>query len=165
MALRTATIRDVVSINNIYNQAVAKRFSTAHLQPLTIEEHLSWFLDHNPGRYPIYIYEQQNAVAGWISLSPYRKNRQALEHVAEVSYYVHNDYQGKGIGAAMMEHVLVKAPDFGFTVLIAILLDRNIRSIGLLEKFGFKKWGNMPGIARIEGERADHLYYGLHIQS
>ena len=48
-------------------------------------------------------------------------------------------------------------------VLIAMLLDKNPASIGLLQKFGFKEWGRMPGIARIDDQTADHLYYGLEL--
>jgi len=55
------------------------------------------------------------------------------------------------------------APDHGFSVLIAILLDKNVASIALLRKFGFEEWGRMPGIAKIEKQVADHLYYGLRL--
>jgi hypothetical protein len=30
----------------------------------------------------------------------------------------------------------------------------------LLLKYDFKEWGRMPGIARIDEQLADHLYYG-----
>jgi RimJ/RimL family protein N-acetyltransferase len=48
-------------------------------------------------------------------------------------------------------------------ILVAILLDQNPASIALLHRFGFSRWGVMPGIALIKGERADHLYYGLKL--
>ena len=55
------------------------------------------------------------------------------------------------------------APDYGFEVLVAILLNKNPASVGLLQKFGFTEWGRMPEIARIDGVLADHLYYGLKL--
>ena len=102
-------------------------------------------------------------VIGWISLSPYRENRRALRHVAEVSYYVEDNYQGRGIGTELLTEVIRLAPGFGFSVLIAILLDRNEASIKLLNRSGFTEWGCMPGIAEVDGETLDHLYYGLKI--
>ena len=163
MIIKKATLGDINTINVIYNQAVAKKYCTAHLEPVSLEERISWFFKYDPERFPVFILEEEGAVKGWISLRPYRENRRALGHVAEVSYYVHNEFQGRGAGTALMEYAIKESQRFGFTVLIAILLDRNKASIALLNKFGFKKWGCMPGIARINGEKVDHLYYGLNI--
>ena len=63
----------------------------------------------------------------------------------------------------MLAHSIKVAPSFGFKVLIAILLNKNPASIGLLDKFGFEPWGAMPGIALIDGQEADHLYFGLKL--
>ncbi|MGW8313983.1 MAG: N-acetyltransferase family protein, partial [Bacteroidales bacterium] len=122
-----------------------------------------WFLEHDPGLYPIYVFEEEGAVRGWVSLGPYRPGRQALAHVAEVSYYVEREYRGRGIGRALLGHAISEAPNLGYSVLVAILLGGNIPSIRLLETYGFERWGSMPGIAHIEGARADHLYYGLKL--
>ena len=163
MQIRLANKDDLPAINKIYNQAVDERFCTAHLRPVDMDYRLKWFSRHDPGRYPVYVYEDQGSVCGWISLGPYRKGRQALDHVGEVSYYVHRNSRGRGIGKQMLEHVINNAPQLGLTVLVAILLDRNRVSISLLEKFGFACWGIMPGIAKIGLESADHLYYGLKL--
>lgn len=163
MQLRKAVFADLAAINEIYNQAVQELFSTAHLRPVSMEYREQWFASHHPDRYPVLVAETEGAVAGWISLSPYRSDRQALEHVAEVSYYVHREERRRGIGDLLLEHVLETAPGYGFEVLIAILLDKNPASISLLEKHGFSRWGTMPGIARIGPFRADHLYYGLKL--
>jgi L-amino acid N-acyltransferase YncA len=161
MELRAATPSDLMEINMIYNQAVEDRFSTAHLEKVIPEQREKWFRQHDPRRYPVFVLEDQGEVIGWISLSPYRADRQALAHVAEVSYYVHRQHRGKGLGKRLLNHAIEVAPLYGFSVLIAILLGRNQASIGLLEQSGFSRWGNMPGIARVGDEVADHLYYGL----
>jgi L-amino acid N-acyltransferase YncA len=63
----------------------------------------------------------------------------------------------------LLKHAIQVAPDYGFSVLIAILLDKNPASTGLLLKFGFTEWGRMPGIVSINKQMADHLYYGLKL--
>jgi len=63
----------------------------------------------------------------------------------------------------LLEHAIKVAPSLDFTILIAILFDKNPASIALLKKFGFCCWGIMPGIAKIDDQRADHLYYGLKL--
>lgn len=163
MEIRQARQEDLPAINQIYNQAVCQRFSTAHLEPVSLKEREDWFVLHDPMRFPVYVATLEPRILGWLSLGPYREDRQALAHVAEVSYYVDEKEQGKGYGSILLEFAMQHAPDFGFSVLIAILLDKNPASIGLLEKYGFKEWGRMPGIALIDGQKADHLYYGLKL--
>jgi phosphinothricin acetyltransferase len=163
MDIRLYTRKDLPAINRIYNQAVQQRFCTAHLAPLDMNQREAWFKLHIPDRFPVYVATQNELVTGWVSLGPYRLDRQALAHVAEVSYYVDEQERGKGIGSVLMKHAISVAPSFGFNVLIAILLSKNPASIALLEKFAFSCWGTMPEIARIDNQFADHLYYGLKL--
>jgi len=163
MNIRFAREPDLPAINAIYNQAVAQRFCTAHLEPLTLGERRSWFLSHPPDRYPVFVSTVDRELNGWLSLSPYRADRQALAHVCEVSFYVDRDSRQRGIGSHLLQHAVQAAPEFGFSVMVAILLNKNPASIALLDKFGFSLWGTMPGIALIDGEVADHLYMGLKL--
>lgn len=160
MEIRLARQEDLPSINRIYNQAVKQGFCTAHLEPVHMEERKQWFFSHVPMRFPVFVVVEKKNVIGWVSLGPYRESREALAHVAEVSYYVDEHERSKGIGSMLLDHALCKASDYAYSVLIAILLDKNLGSIALLQKFGFKEWGRMPGIARIDGQNVDHLYYG-----
>ena len=163
MEIRMARQEDLPLINEIYNQAVRQRFCTAHLSEVLPGEREQWVKAHNPAKYPVYVAVNNQYVSAWVSLGPYRKDRQALAHVAEVSYYVAEEQRGKGVGSSLLQHAIDLAPSFGFSVLVAILLNKNLNSIGLLEKYGFREWGRMPEIARIGNERADHLYYGLKL--
>jgi L-amino acid N-acyltransferase YncA len=163
MAIRLAQKENLPQINEIYNQAVRQRFCTAHLEPVELKEREKWFFAHVPSKFPVFVFVDNASVLGWVSLGPYREDRQALAHVAEVSYYVDRKVRGKGIGSRLLKHALEVAPDYGFSVLIAILLDKNPASIALLLKHAFKEWGRMPGIARIGSHEADHLYFGLKL--
>jgi len=163
MEVRLAREEDLISINNIYNQAVRQRFCTAHLSEIGMDQRRVWFRGHDQNLFPVFVMEGKAEVSGWVSLGPYRQDRQALSHVAEVSYYVDEKMRGMGIGSRLLEHAIQVAPEFGFSVLVAILLNRNPASIALLVKFGFESWGVMPGIALIDGQEADHLYYGLKL--
>ena len=158
-----ARSEDLPAINMIYNQAVLQRFCTAHLSPVTMKYQESWFAKRDPELFPVFVAESGGEVTGWVSFGAYRLGRQALAHVAEVSYYVREEERGKGIGGQLLEYVIRAAPTYNFTVLIAILLSRNSASISLLEKFRFSIWGSMPGIAKIDDQLADHLYYGLKL--
>ncbi len=163
MHIRLAHKEDLPAINSIYNQAVHQGFCTAHLSPVSLEYSEAWFSAHEPDRFPVFVSVTGEKVTGWVALGAYRSDRQALLHVAEVSYYVDMHERNKGIGTMLLEHALLVSHSYNFTVLIAILLSRNPASIALLEKFGFVKWGSMPEIAKIDDHWADHLYYGLKL--
>ena len=163
MCIRLASKEDLPSINTIYNQAVRQGFCTAHLVPVDLEYRHAWFSDHPPERYPVYVYQEDNVIMGWVSLGAYRADREALAHVAEVSYFVDQGSRGRGIGSQLLQHALHVTPACGLSILVAILQNKNPVSISLLKKFGFSLWGSMPGIASIGKETADHLYYGLRL--
>ena len=163
MIIRLARIEDLPAINDIYNRVVEEKFCTAHLSPVSMEEREKWFSSHLPDRYPVFVSVEEKRITGWVSLGPYRADRQALKHVAEVSYYVDQGFRGRGTGSGLLEYAIDTAPAFGISVLVAILLSKNPASIALLEKFGFVCWGSMPGIAKIGTETADHLYMGLKL--
>ena len=161
--IRIADIADLEKITEIYNQAVLSKFETADTVEFESKDRLDWFYSHQQDRYPIFVYELNHTVVGWISISPYRCGRKALRYTAEISYYVHTDFKHKGIGSKLIEHVLNESKALNFKTLFAIILDKNIASIKLLKKFGFVEWGHLPDIADFDGEECGHVYYGRKI--
>lgn len=163
MIIRLAEAKDLESLVEIYNQAIVTRRCTADMDMFSVEERISWFEEHQLLEYPIYVYEVDTKVVGYFYFTGYRPGRRAMRYTAELSYYIHNDYQRQGIGTIMMEFAIKKSTELSFKNLIAILLEWNTPSVNLLEKFGFKEWGCLPGIADFNGEICSHLYYGLKI--
>jgi phosphinothricin acetyltransferase len=86
-----------------------------------------------------------------------------LEGTAEVSYYVDYAHHGKGIGSMLMEHAIFDCQRIKKRILFAILLEVNVPSIRLLQKFGFEKWGFMPDVAEFSHGLCGHLYYGKKV--
>jgi phosphinothricin acetyltransferase len=165
MQIRIAIPNDLEQIIAIYNQAVLRGNCTADIEPLPVTERKEWFLEHTPEHYPIFVMEGNNhdEVWGWCSLSAHRKGRKALRHVAEISYYVDEKQQRKGIGRKLMVHALEKAPAHGLHNLFAILLDTNTISSALLEKHGFKQWGHLPEIAEFTDRICGQFIYGRKV--
>ncbi|RPJ57287.1 MAG: N-acetyltransferase family protein [Acidobacteria bacterium] len=162
---RIAQPTDLPSIVEIYNQAVALKRATAELTPVSAESKREWLAGHTPGNYPVFVAEKGNVVVGWCSLSPYRRGRMALRYTAEISYYIHQDFRRMGIGSQLVALAMEQSRTRGIKTLIAILLDVNLGSIRLLEKLGFRKWGELPGVADFDGNECGHLYYGFRVQS
>jgi L-amino acid N-acyltransferase len=161
--IRLATITDLEEINNIYNQAIDSRQATADLEYITLPEREIWFIEHSPDKYPVFVYELSGNVVGWLSVSPYRKGRKALDQVAEVSYYIDKNFHRQGIGKSLLKYCISHLKEYDIEHIVCILLEINIASIGLLEKFGFTRWGELPKIVNLDGRICNHLYYGLSV--
>lgn len=163
MCIRLAKYDDLEVLVEIYNQAIETKRCTADTETFSVEERISWFKDHQSLEYPLYVYEVDDKVVGYLYFSGYRPGRKAMRFTAEVSYYIHNDYQRQGIGSKFMKFAIEKSKELNYKTLIAILLEWNTPSIKLLEKFGFKEWGRLLNIADFDGETCSHLYYGLKL--
>ena len=73
--IRPMNESDLAAINEIYNQAVAMKFSTAHTDPISIDERLEWFAEHKPDSYPVFVWHERDQVIGWLELLLEQVNR------------------------------------------------------------------------------------------
>ncbi len=163
MNIRLAKLKDLKAIVEIYNQAILSGKSTADTEIFTREEKIPWFESHQNSNFPLYVVVVNDEVIGYVYLTAYRPGRKAMRYTAEVSYYLRNDFHRKGIGTSILEFIIIKAKELNFKTLVAILLEVNIGSIKLLEKFNFDEWGCLIDIADFKGNTCSHLYYGLKL--
>lgn len=163
MTIRLAIQEDLQAMTDIYNQAIVRKRCTADTKTFTLLQRQGWFDAHQNEAYPLWVYEIDGKIAGYLYLSGYRPGREAMIKTVEVSYYLDNAFQGHGIGTKFLDFGIKQAKALDYKTLVAILLSCNIPSIRLLEKFGFKEWGRMPEIADFDGSVFDHLYYGLKL--
>jgi phosphinothricin acetyltransferase len=161
--LRLATTADLPAITLIYNQAIRRGGQTAALQAVDEAERAAWLSRHD-ARYPVFVLEHQDEIIGWLSFSPHRPGRSALRYTAEISYYLHQDWQGRRLGDELIRQAIRTGRALGFKSLFAILLDTNQASVRLLEKHGFARWGHLPNIADLDGQECGQYYYGRRIQ-
>ncbi|MBL4622476.1 MAG: N-acetyltransferase [Immundisolibacteraceae bacterium] len=150
-------------IVRLYNQAVSAGSQTADEQPVSLQEKLPWLRLHTGDHYIIYVATIDKDIVGYVALSPYRFGRSAFSKTAEISYYIDNQYQRKGIGSQLIQHAIDNCSELKIESLIAILLSSNLASISVLKKFDFEKWGDMPNIGKLKNGLVDHLYFGKHL--
>ena len=98
--LREAGDADQQAILDIYNDAVLHSAATFDLEPRTWEGQQRWFQENAPP-YAVFVAAVGDTVAGWGSLSRFRP-RPGYRFTAEDSIYVHQDFRGRGIGAALL---------------------------------------------------------------
>jgi phosphinothricin acetyltransferase len=161
--IRIAIPNDLPAIVSIYNEAVASRFATADVTPVSVDSGRDWFMEHEPSAHPIYVWEEGGEIKGWCSVSPYRRGRMALRFTAEISYYVRFDSLRKGIASRLIQHTLSACPSLRIKNVFAIVLEQNTPSCALLGKLGFEKWGFLPLVADFDGQECGHVYYGRRV--
>ncbi len=164
MQIRKAQISDLEQITDILNQAIRWGKATAILKEYKPEDRIEWFNENNSEKYCIYVAEAEGSILGYLSLTPYRKGRQAFLHLAEVSYFVDFEQQGKGIASVLMEKAFEHCREYEITSLIAFLMSHNDPSVQFLKKFGFELWGLFPKTLAIGGEEFDHAIYGKRLE-
>lgn len=151
-AIRDARRGDLAAVVAIYNATIPTRLATADLDPVPVRGREAWFDAHDPGRRPLWVAEADGAVVGWLSLEDFHE-RPAYGATAEVSVYVAEAARGRGVGRALLGHLLERAPGLGVERLVALVFAHNAPSLGLFAALGFERWGELPGVAVLDGVR------------
>lgn len=157
---------DLPAILAVYNQSIAGKTATAQLAPATPEERRAWFDEHlSSHARPIYVvrtHPDENGrtdMVAWGSFSDLYA-RPAYHISTEISIYLHNDYQGRGLGSALIRWMMAEAPTLGICNVVALIFAHNQPSLALFKKFGFAQWGYMPRVCDMQGFLADVVMLG-----
>jgi L-amino acid N-acyltransferase len=162
--IRDAVPDDLPAITNIGNEAIREGGLVGQLEPLSIDARRAWFANHH-GRYGVFVKVVDGAVVGYSALSPYRSGRSAFDEVCEISYFLAGSDRGRGYGRELITHAMERAGRAGFRMMVAIALDCNRRSVGILHKYGFAESGRIPGAAKIGDAYVDHLYLSRSVSA
>jgi len=98
-----------------------------------------------------------DAIVGFAVLSKV-SNREVYKGVAEVSVYVKNEYQGKGIGETLLKQLITESETHGFWTLQAGIFSENIWSINLHTKCDFRVVGVREKIGKLNGKWQDNHF-------
>jgi phosphinothricin acetyltransferase len=151
--LRPATPADAAATAAIYNHEVTTSTATFDLVTRTVEEQAAW-LDARSGALEVVVAEIDGTVAGFASLSPYR-DRPAYRTTVEDSVYVHPDFQGRGVGRALLEEIVRVARERGFHSVIGRVVGGHTASISLHAAVGFEQAGVEREVGRKFGRWLD----------
>ncbi len=151
--IRQAKIEDIISITDIYNEAIEKTVATFDTTPKTLEEQKKWLTNHGP-KNPILVVENKEKILGWASLSEW-SDRCAYSDTAELSLYIKEKYRGQGIGKKLLKTIIQEGKKTGLHTVIARITEGNETSIHLLETAGFFHIGIMKEVGEKFEKRLD----------
>ncbi|MDX2099986.1 MAG: GNAT family N-acetyltransferase [Leptolyngbyaceae cyanobacterium bins.59] len=163
MKVRDAVEADLAAIVEIYNSTVASRMVTGDTEPISVVSRVPWFYQHSADRYPLWVAEDGDTIAGWLGFQPFY-GRPAYHATAELSLYIANAYRRQGIGRMLLYQAIEKAPALGLTTLLGFIFGHNEPSLRLFETFGFDRWGLLPGVAEFNGVQRDLVIMGYRVK-
>lgn len=94
--------------------------------------------------------DEEENIVGWAALQPI-SNRDCYKGVAEVSIYLTDKVQGKGLGSMLLQRLILSSEEHEFWMLQAGIFPENQPSIIIHEKFGFRKVGIREKIGQMNG--------------
>jgi L-amino acid N-acyltransferase YncA len=160
--IRDATLSDLDAIVRIYNDSIPGRLATADTEPVSIDTRRAWLLDRDPRRHPLWVFEREGRVVGWLSFGKFY-GRPAYAATAEVSVYIDPAQHRGGVATGLMAHARAGAPSLGLTTFLGLVFAHNAPSLALCRKLGFTQWGHLPRIAVLDGVERDLLILGLRV--
>ena len=128
---------DAHNIALIYNYYIENSAITFETVSVSSEEMACRIADIS-GRYPFFVFEESGRVVGYCYVSSWKK-KAAYSKTVESTVYIDRDYQGKGIGRALMKELIDELRAKSFHAVIACITIPNPSSIKLHEEIGFRK--------------------------
>ena len=159
---RLATPEDAEAIRTIYNREVLGSTVTFDLVPRTLDDQLAWLDEHSGAHPAVVAVDGDGQVCGFGSLSPWRP-RPAYRTTVEDSVYVDPDYQGQGVGRAILSELVSLAGAHGFHAVIGRIVGGHEASIGLHRACGFDQIGVEREVGRKFGKWLDVVLMQLLI--
>ncbi|NIK93587.1 N-acetyltransferase [Mangrovimonas sp. CR14] len=101
---------------------------------------------------------QGDRVIGWAALSAV-SSREVYRGVAEVSIYVHPDFQGNHAGTQLLNHIISESETHHIWTLQCGIMEENKASIALHKKCGFREIGYRERIGCLHGQWKNNIIF------
>jgi phosphinothricin acetyltransferase len=156
LAIRHAHIDDLPAITDIYNEAITTTTATFDLETKDLDDRRRWFASHD-SQHPVLVAETEHRVVGWVCLSHWSE-RKAYDCTAEVTFYVHREFRGQGVGRQLLTAIIAEATKLGYHSLLARVTQDSLASLHLCRHAGFTMVGTMREVGVKFGRQLDvHL--------
>lgn len=148
--LRKMLPGDEARILEIYRQGIDGGMATFETEVPTAE---AWNMDfHNDCRWVLE--NENNEVIGWCGLKLVSR-RECYKGVGEVSVYLDDSYQNKGLGSVLLKKMILDSENHGFWTLQANIFSENEASLKFHQKNGFRIVGIRKKLGMLNGEWKD----------
>lgn len=162
--IRIARSADIERITDIYAEAVMHGTASYELEPPGRAEMERRFGALAENGYPYIVAESDGQIIGYAYAGPFRPRR-AYRFMVEDSIYLAPEAQGRGLGPMLLSRLVADCTALGFRQIVAVIGDgkRNLASVKLHERAGFRHSGTLEGSGYKHGRWLDTVFMQLAI--
>lgn len=156
--IRPAVSEDADQIAGIYNPFIRETVATfeeVEVTPGEIARRIA--ATKNSGK-PFLVWETDGVISGYAYGSAW-KTRSAYKHTIEVSVYIDQQHQGRGLGRALYTELFSILRHMDYHAVIGVITLPNESSIRLHESFGLQKVAHFSEVGRKFGRWIDVGYW------
>ena len=147
ITIRPMALTDWESVRSIYLEGLATAEATFETEAPACEK---WDQNHLSKPRLVAVFETDGRVVGWAALARVSA-RTVYSGVAEVSVYVAEAFRGKGVGKALLKHLVVESEQNGIWTLQASIFPENVASLAVHKLCGFRVVGTRRRIGTLHG--------------
>ena len=158
LLIRLSRDDDVATIAAIYGHHVLHGVASFEAVPPSVEEMARRRAELVARGFPYVVAEHGGKVVGYCYSGPYR-TRVGYRFTVEDSIYIAAGEVGRGIGRALLAHVIERSAELGYRQMIAVIGGSDtLPSIRLHAALGFAHIGTFVGIGFKFGRWIDSVY-------
>jgi len=137
--------------------------ATADTAPVTVAQREPWFREFDAAHRPLWVScDARDEPLAWLSMRSFY-GRPAYHATVEVAVYTAPAARRRGLGRELLEHAKANANVLGIRTLLAFIFGHNAPSLALFAGAGFHRWGQLPGVAELDGVERDLAILGLRV--
>lgn len=160
--IRAASVADLPSILDIYNDAVRETTAIWNDDEVDLADRHNWFETRRQRGFPVLVATIDDQVAAYASYGDFRAFA-GYRFTVENSIYVAAAHRGKGIANKLLPALIEEARAQKRHAMIAGIEAQNAASLALHAKFGFVEVGRLPEVGYKFGRYLDLIFMELRL--
>lgn len=152
---------DRIAVIGIFNHYILNSFA-AYREETVENTKFDEILD-NDTHYPVAVLrDAKGQTVGFGMLSPH-KPVPTFSHCANILYFIHPDFTGKGGGRLLLEYLENEGHARGITTIMANVSSRNEPSLMFHQRNGFRECGRFAGVGKKHDVYFDTVWFQKNI--
>jgi L-amino acid N-acyltransferase YncA len=151
--IRPKTEEDHENILEVVNSFVKNSFAAYQDEPYPASMVDEWTKKSRV----FLVLETGNEVVGFGFAASYRPFK-SFNHVGVLTYFILEEYTGKGLGTKLINQLISKGKELGITNYLAHISSKNEQSLNFHKKHGFQEVGRFKDMSVKLGESVDMIW-------